>query len=218
MWSSWAGHPLSIYSDPAGEFRADQWLTFLQEQSIEPRVSSEAWQKGRVERHGQIIKTMLDRYDQEKVISNPQELDDVLRSCFQAKNALSRHQGYSPEQIVLGKSAKLPASLTSDEQVSAHSLADGSSLECETFRKSLEIRSRARKMFLLADNDAAIRRAILRKSNPLPGPYSHVLEKEKCWGQTGSRKMARSWPSRVPRWLLYHMGLTWRPPAQMRTG
>ena len=30
MWMSWAGQPSGIYSDPAGEFRADDWLTFLQ--------------------------------------------------------------------------------------------------------------------------------------------------------------------------------------------
>ena len=36
------------------------------------------------------------------------------------------------------------------------------------FRQNLEIRTRARKMFLMADNDSAIRRALLRKSCP-PG-------------------------------------------------
>ena len=131
----------------------------------------QAWQKGRVEQHGQIIKNMLHRYDQEKIIEGPTELDQVLRACFQAKNALSRHQGFSPEQIVLGKSTRLPASLSSDENASAHCLADGSDLECERFQRNLEARSQARKMFLLADNDASIRRAILRKSNPHPGIF-----------------------------------------------
>eukprot|EP00435_Cladocopium_sp_Y103_P014084 s526_g3.t1 len=200
MWSSWAGHPQGVYSDPAGEFRADQWLTFLQEQNIEPRLSTEAWQKGRVERHGQIIKNMLNRFDQEKIIGDPQELDEVLRACFQAKNALSRNQGYSPEQIVLGKATRLPASLTSDDQVAAHSLADGNTLESERFRQNLETRSRARKMFLLADNDAAIRRAILRKSNPLPGPYT-IGQTVMYWRKknVGSRREVGRWhgPGRV---------------------
>jgi hypothetical protein len=82
MWMSWAGQPSGIYSDPAGEFRADDWLSFLQRQNIEPRLSTEAWQKGRVEKHGQVVKNMLHRYDQEKTIEDVQEFDIVLRACF----------------------------------------------------------------------------------------------------------------------------------------
>ena len=133
MWMSWAGQPSGIYSDPAGEFRAGRWLDFLQQQNVEPRFSTEARQKGRIERHGQIIKNMLSRYDQEQKIEHVQELDQVLQSCFNAKNSLARHQGFSPEQIVPGKSCKLPGSLTSDDQASAHSLADGADRESEIF-------------------------------------------------------------------------------------
>ena len=95
-----------------------------------------------------------------------------------SKNALSRHNGFSPEQTVLGKSTKVPASLTSGEQGSSHSLADGSDLDCGTFRRNLEVRTRARKMFLLADNDSAIRGALLRKSCPPVDTYvigQHVM-------------------------------------------
>lgn len=91
---------------------------------------------------------------------------------------MSRQDGFSPEQIVLGKSPKVSASLTSDEQVASHSLADGSDLDYDKFRRNLEVRTRARKMFLLADNDAAIRRALLRKSCPPVDTYTigqHVM-------------------------------------------
>ena len=200
MWFAWAGHPSGVYSDPAGEFRSSQWLDFLQSHNVEPRFSTEAWQKGRIDCHGQIIKNMLSRYDQEKVIENIQEFDSVLLSCFQAKNALTRSQGFSPEQIVLGKSTRLPASLTSDESAAAHSLADGSDLASERFRRSLEVRSRARKVFLLADNDSAIRRALLRKSQPHPGSYA-IGQSVMYWRKrntTGRRDVGR-WhgPARV---------------------
>eukprot|EP00435_Cladocopium_sp_Y103_P004696 s6476_g1.t1 len=200
MWFSWAGQPNAIYSDPAGEFRSDQWLSFLQQHDTEPKVSTEAWQKGRIERHGQIVKNMLHRYDQEKIIEDPQEFDQVLRACFQAKNALARHQGFAPEQIVLGKSSKLPASLTSDERVVSHSLVDGSDLDSGKFRQNLERRSRARKVFVLADNDAAIRRAILRKSNPHPGHFS-MGQSVMYWRKknTHGRREAGRWhgPARI---------------------
>lgn len=123
MWFAWAGVPDTIYTDPAGEFVSQEWLSFCQENGIEPRMSTEAWQKGRVERHGQTLKNMLHRFDQENTIITPQMLDEVLRACCQAKNALARHGGYAPEQIVLGKSTKVPASLVSDDSTVSHSLA-----------------------------------------------------------------------------------------------
>ena len=61
-------NPGTVYSDPAGEFRSDQWLEQLQAWDTIARMSTEAWQKGRVERHGQIIKRMLTRFDNEKAI------------------------------------------------------------------------------------------------------------------------------------------------------
>lgn len=147
MWHSWAGNPNSVYCDPAGEFRSDQWLDQLQSWGTLPRMSTEAWQKGRVERHGQIIKRMIERFDNEKTIANTQEFDTILQACFQAKNALMRHEGFSPEQIVLGKSAKLPASLSSDEDAASHLFALGEGLASERFRQQLEIRSKARQAF-----------------------------------------------------------------------
>ena len=171
FWFAWAGAPNQVYSDPAGEFRADQWLTFLQSHDILPRVSTESWQNGRAEKHGHIIKQMLERYDNEEVIQSPQEFDTVLQACFQAKNALARHQGYSPEQIVLGKSKKLPASICSDESSASHGLAVGEGLDSEHFRRVLNIRARARQAFILADNSQSMRRAMLRRSCPMRGPF-----------------------------------------------
>ncbi len=191
---TWAGAPNQVYSDPAGEFRADQWLNFLQSHDVIPRVSTESWQNGRAEKHGHIIKQMLDRYDNEEMISSPQDFDGILQACFQAKNALAWHQGYSPEQIVLGKSKKLPASLCSDESSVAHSLAIGEGLESENFRQCLNVRARARQAFILADNSQSMRRAMLRRSCPMRGPFQP--------GQIVMYWMKRNKPNRqeVGRW------------------
>ena len=91
--------------------------TALQSMNIQAFVTAEAWQRGRVERHGQVIKQMLTRLDQDVPLSNVSDVDAALAQCFRAKNSLVRHQGFSPEQIVLGKATSLPASLCSDEVV-----------------------------------------------------------------------------------------------------
>ena len=127
--------------------------------------------RGRIERHGAIIKQMLNRFDQDHTIVSFEHFDQVLIACFMGKKSLMRHHGHSPEQIVFGKATKIPASLSSDENGIAHSLAVGDSPASERFRNLVDLRSKARVAFLKADNDHAIRRALLRKSCPTRGPY-----------------------------------------------
>ncbi|CAE7448719.1 GIP, partial [Symbiodinium sp. CCMP2592] len=171
FWTSWAGQPRKIYLDPAGEFRSEEMLSVFQGMSARVFVSAAAWQRGRVERHGDIVKDMLARMDTQAPIINDDTFDQALLQVFQAKNALVRHQGYSPEQIVLGKSVRVPGSLTSDEDLSSHAITEGLDLEAEQHRQRLELRCQARRVFWEADNNQAIRRAILRRSNPVRGPY-----------------------------------------------
>ena len=170
-WTAWAGFPRHMYLDPAGEFRSDQLLSYLQQHNTSHFMTAEAWQRGRVERHGDILKTMLERFDTDKAIESIEEFDQVLLECFRAKNSLVRHQGYSPEQVVLGKATVLPGSVSADENAGAHSLAESDGVEAENFRRHLERRCLARQAFLSADNDSALRRSALRRSCPTRGPY-----------------------------------------------
>ena len=138
VWSLWAGFPKSMYLDPAGEIRAEQWLSFLQSRNTHVHVTAEAWQRGRIERHGAILKDMLYRLDAEQPFENICQFDDMLTLSCQAKNQLAKSHGYSPEQIVLGKATPLPASLASDDAASAaNALALGDDLESERFRELL---------------------------------------------------------------------------------
>ena len=83
---------------------------------------------------------------------------------------MARHKGYAPEQIVLGKSTKLPGSLTGDEDMSAHAYQDGVP-ETSKFHEVLSRRTEARIAFLDADNHQSIRRAMLRRSCPVRCPF-----------------------------------------------
>ena len=61
FWMSWAGSPNRIYFDAAGEFLTESWKVFLQQENISHKLTAEAWQRGRIERHGGVIQEMLDR-------------------------------------------------------------------------------------------------------------------------------------------------------------
>jgi len=172
-WVQWAANPRMIAHDEAGEFVTDEWKNFLQEQGIQPILSAAAWQRGRIERHGGIIQEMLNRIDHEKAIENIQQFDDVLRQCFHAKNTMAVTAGYSPEQAVLGKASKLPASVTSDEDLSSHLTSHGEDLASEKFRQHLELlRAAARAAFSRADNSEAIRRALAHQSRGVSHNWS----------------------------------------------
>ncbi|CAE7847168.1 RE1, partial [Symbiodinium necroappetens] len=89
----------------------------------ELRIASLHKPLGKLERHGDIVKDMLRRLDLQSPLANDDLFDQALLQAFQAKNALVRHQGYAPEQIVLGEDLEAemhrrPASLREWQQLS----------------------------------------------------------------------------------------------------
>ena len=89
----------------------------------------------------------------------------------QAKNSCGLRKGFAPETLVLGKQTRLPGSVASDHLLPAHMLADSDCAAGLKFRQQLNFRECARRAYHSADNDAALRRAILRRSNPIRGNY-----------------------------------------------
>ena len=72
---------------------------------------------------------------------------------------------------MLGKQTRLPGSVASDHLLPAHLLADSDCAAGLQFRQQLAFRECARRAYHIADNDAALRRAVLRRSNPVRGSY-----------------------------------------------
>ena len=160
FWGTWAGMPHQLMFDTAGEWVSQRWKDFLQQESMLPVVTSTPQQRGQVERHGGIVKEMLSRMDAEQAITSLEQFDAALYQVFHAPNSMIKHTGYSPEQAVLGKSSRLPGSITGDNMDGVHGDEPGTT----QFQRTLDLRTRARKAFLESDNSQAIRRAINRKS------------------------------------------------------
>ena len=198
MWMSWAGPPQTVYVDPASSFNSETWRD--QMQALDVRIKMTAaeahWQLGRVEIHGGVLNRMMDRMDSEHPVTSPDKFEKMLMLACNAKNSLSRIRGYSPEQAVLGISSRLPASITSceNENVGSHALADSATEASERFQETLKMRTSARKAFIDADNSSALRRALLRRTRPMRGPYE-VGDWILYWRQRGPnlRRVRGQW-------------------------
>ena len=173
-WVSWAGQPREVYVDPGGEFVSDAFAAKMQASGIRVNMSASDShrQLGRTEIHGSTVKRMLTRMDLEFPIESSEAFGKALRQVFNAKNTLCRGGGYSPQQSVLGISARLPGSILSDDDASSHALAEsgaaegGQVPEGQRFLQELKLRELARKAFVMTDNSSSFRRALLRRTRP----------------------------------------------------
>ena len=170
-WIRWAGSPVQLVCDSAGEFCSDEFSQQLQQFDIRCVViPAEAhWQMGKCERHGSILQHMLNKYQIDHTISTQEEFSDALSHCTSAKNSISRHKGYSPEILVLGKSRWEAGSNSHSEWNSG----DWTAIPGETgvFQQNLAKRASAQKAFIDADTDLKLRRALQHRARPSRGPF-----------------------------------------------
>ena len=168
MWFSWAGSPSEMLVDAGTEFNSEEFAEFAQANNIKlTTISPEAqYQNGKAERHGSVLKTMLTKFESDHPITPYQDLSQALYWCIRAKNASSLKKGFAPEVLVLGKQSRIPGSVCSDEMLPAHFLADSETAQGVSFRRQLAYTESARLAFFQADNDASLRRAMLRRARP----------------------------------------------------
>ena len=168
-WIRWAGPPKGVMFDSATESNSDEFARFLQEQGVQSYViPTEAhWQLGRAERHGSILKHMIDQYHERQPLQSFEQFEQCLIHLCNAKNSMSRHDGFAPELWVLGKMRPLPGNNISASMDSASFAGlDIASTEGERFQAQLAKREAARLAFVKADHSATLRRALHARSRP----------------------------------------------------
>eukprot|EP00435_Cladocopium_sp_Y103_P028567 s529_g7.t1 len=173
-WISWAGPPGLLCVDSATELNSEEFSRFLHKFGIPSKtIAPEAhWQNAKAERHGGILQQILNRMDQEEAITDYDALTLALAFATHTKNQWSRHRGYPPELLVLGKTTRVAGSVISDSSLASHSYALEDSTEGLRFREELAMRERARKAFAAVDNQEVLRRALVHRSRPLPMTYN----------------------------------------------
>ena len=196
-WIRWAGPPVQLMCDSAGEFCSDEFSLQLQQFDIRCTViPAEAhWQMGKCERHGSIIQNMLNKYQIDHTISTDEEFSDALTHCTAAKNSLSRHKGYSPEILVLGKSRVEVGSNSQSEWNSGDWINMPG--EIGVFQQNLAKRASAQRAFVDADTDLKLRRALQHRARPSRGPFER--NQWVMFWRAGKGNLPGSWhgPSKV---------------------
>lgn len=168
-WLRWAGPPKSMMFDSATEANSEMFSKFLQKHTIESYVipTDAHWQLGRAERHGAILMHMISKYHGDHPILNYHDFEHCLIQLCNAKNSMSRHEGYTPELWVLGKMRSLPGNNKDLYLDSSGFLGlDELSPEGARFQETMSKREAARVAFSRAEHSSALRKALHARSRP----------------------------------------------------
>ena len=160
-------------------------------------------QLGRVERHGGILKGMMQRIIHELGLTGELQVKEALSESLHTKNSQSRIKGFTPTQWVFGKLPKEPGMAT-DEKMDLgvlEALAD----ERHEFAQVMEIRETARKAFVREDLSRRVAKAILRKAAPVSKEYGVgdlvCFKTDQSGWSTASRVIGFEGPKVV--WLIH---------------
>ena len=156
MWIQYFGSPHKLMSDNGSEFNNGLFFEMSEMLGIEivmPPADS-PFSNGIVERHNAILyETMVKTIDD----ANCEESVGLAWACS-AKNSLQNHNGFSPNQLVLGNNTNLPSVLT-DELPALKSTTSS-----DIIRKNLAALHSARSNYMKSENSERIKRAIKSKT------------------------------------------------------
>ena len=160
-WIGVFGPPQQLLYDQGSEFRTDVEYLLEMVGTMATVIPVEAhWRGGVVERHGATAKSIIRRLMDVHSVSTDEEFRCVLQEAASAKNSLSKRNGFSPLQWVLGHDHSLPGSVLDrphDLSIHDHLQAGGK------FAQKWNMRETARITWLQLDNSNRIRRAILAR-------------------------------------------------------
>ena len=108
-WCSLYGCPEDIIMDQGGEFDG-AFVAWLEAHGIHSKVTGarSAWQHGYAERHGALLGTMCTSLIWQYHAKGASQVKDCLCAAIQAKNMTLTRKGYTPFQMVFGRSPLFP--------------------------------------------------------------------------------------------------------------
>ena len=170
-WFSWAGPPKTLVVDQ-GVANRGKLAALMSSQGVYLRYAGTeaAHQIGRAERQGGILKDIIHKAVESRGLVGSEAMRMVVTESSFVKNNRLHNAGFTPAQWVLGKLPVEVCSLTSeDEHLAVHEEME---LGESRFSQQMNIRQAAKEGFAFVDSSDRVRRALLRRSTPLRGPYS----------------------------------------------
>ena len=171
-WLSWAGNP-KIFQADQGVHNQGQVASLMRAHGIEVRQAARQapWQIGRGERHGGILKAMIKRLITAHQLSGDMSISAAVTQSTAVKNSMYNHDGYVPSQWVLGRLPHDVTSLLGENEVEALSPQQETDDPETVYGKLMQMRQWAKECFIYLDSSQRIRRAMLRQTHPIRGPY-----------------------------------------------
>ena len=157
IWISVFGPPKKFLSDNGGEIVNEQFQTLCESFNITVlTTAAEApWSNGLCERHNAVLGDML----QKTYAEGKCNLNTALCWAIHAKNSLANVHGFSPYQLAIGYTPRLPSVLYNRPPA----------LECSSSKIVLENLSsiaEARKAFVESESSEKIKRALRHNQRP----------------------------------------------------
>ena len=160
-WCSLYGCPEDVILDQGGEFDG-AFVAWLEAHGIHSKLSGarSAWQHGFAERHGAVLGTMCTSLIWQYQARGATQVKDCLCAAVQAKNMTLTRKGYTPYQMVFGRSPLFP-DLLEEDTAGNMALRDSLTMEGEVSRAA-EMRAAARAVLLRQDVQQKLKRALTR--------------------------------------------------------
>ena len=164
-WVSWAGWPKQCTMD-RGVHNRGEMQKLLAAHGCEviyaPLETPSAI--GKVERAQGIMKAMLRKVVHDTECIGAKDFGIVLQEVLVAKNTMTRSNGYSPSQWVLGKNPRAPGSVTDLDEAGNLGVIETAWDPSAKFYLNHQSRMAAQKAFVHLDTSSRIARALTRNA------------------------------------------------------
>ena len=177
-WINWAGAPKVLVVDQ-GVHNKGKVSALMKSHNVEVRQVGVGapHQLGVGERQGGLLKAIMKTAIVEKEITGAEAINWLCAEATRTKNCLVNHGGFSPSQWVLGQTPVDVTSMIDGEPEQSLGLqqqlvdATGDESYQDKFTRQLVIRQAAKEAYMKVDSSVKLRKALLRKSVPMRGPF-----------------------------------------------
>lgn len=160
-WCSLYGVPEVVFIDQGGEFDGE-FVGWLESHGVRSRCTGAraGWQHGFAERHGGLLGQAWHSVIWQYQVKGKQDMKGALAAAVQAKNQTVTRGGYTPYQMVIGRTPMFPDLLEED---ATGNLALRESLAQEgEVQRNAELRAAAKIALLRQDCQDKLKRALRR--------------------------------------------------------